>query len=207
MDSSGYISITRQSGLLKELQTVANNIANLSTTGFRREGLVFAETVRPLDGEGGGISMATARARFTDDSAGDKTLTGGKLDLAIDGPGFFLLDTPDGQRLTRAGGFSSSGDGFLMTPTGYNVLDSGGAPIFLPPDGGEIGISRDGTISVQGRPIAQVGIYEVEFPEMLQREGGVMFSYDGEPTPAENSTVNKVTLKVQMLTQSLKWHG
>lgn len=102
MDTTGYIALTRQSGLLKELQAVANNIANISTTGFRREGVVFAEALQALDVEGGGVAMTSARVRFTDGNAGSSTNTGGNFDLAIDGPGFFMVETPAGDRLTRA---------------------------------------------------------------------------------------------------------
>lgn len=191
MDTSGYVGLTRQSGLLKELQAVANNIANISTTGFRREGVVFAESVQALEVEGGSVSMATARVRFTDDISGSMTQTGGTFDLAIDGPGFFMVETPQGERLTRAGNFTPNADGDLVTFTGYRVLDSGGSPIFIPPDAGEIGIAEDGTMSVNGRPIAQIGIYNVDDPQSLTREDGVMFKADGNALPAENPRVKQ----------------
>lgn len=189
MDTTGYIALTRQSGLLKELQAVANNIANISTTGFRREGVIFAEALKALDTEGGGIAMTSARVRFTDSAVGNLSQTGGPLDLAIDGPGFFMVETPEGERLTRAGSFSSNADGDLVTMTGYRVLDSGGAPIFIPPDAGLVGIAEDGTVSANGRLIAQIGVFEVEDPQMMTRANGVMFQFDADPQPAENSFV------------------
>lgn len=189
MDTTGYIALTRQTGLLKELQAVANNIANISTTGFRREGVVFAEALQALDVEGGGIAMTSARVRFTDGSAGSSTNTGGDFDLAIDGPGFFMVETPAGDRLTRAGSFSTNADGDLVSMTGYRVLDSGGAPIFMPPDTGKVGIAQDGTITIGGRPTAQIGIFEVDNPQMLLREDGVLFRSETEVIPAENSRV------------------
>lgn len=189
MDSSGYIGITRQSGLLKELQSIANNIANISTDGYRREGVVFAEHLQPLDGTGGGVSMATARVRFTDEANGTATSTGGTFDLALNGPGFFMVETPLGNRLTRAGNFTPNANGDLVTMTGHPVLDASGAPIFIPPDASEVGIAADGTVSANGRPLAQIGLYEVENPQMLIREDGVLFRADAEPFPAENTRV------------------
>ncbi len=191
MVSTGYIGITRQSGLLKELQTVANNIANISTTGFRREGVVFAESVQPLDAAGGGVSMATARVRFTDEAGGTMTRTGGRFDLAIDGPGFFMVETPQGNRLTRAGSFTPNGEGDLVSATGFRVLDAGGAPVFIPPDAEDVGIAEDGSVSANGRPVAQIGVFEVENPQLLLREDGVMFRSDAEPLPAEDSRVKQ----------------
>lgn len=191
METSGYIALTRQSGLLKEMQTVANNIANISTTGFRREGVVFAETLRELDAEGGGIAMANAKVRFTDANTGGMSPTGGDFDLAIDGAGYFMVETPLGERLTRAGNFATNSDGDLVTLSGYRVLDSGGAPIFIPPDSGRVGISSDGTISANGKLLAQVGVFEVENPAMMTREDGVLFISDQEALPSENPNVKQ----------------
>ena len=87
MDLAGYVALTRVSGLAKELQSVANNIANLSTTGYRREGVVFAEMVQALSAEGGSVAMTEARARYTDELRGALRETGGTLDLAIEGEG------------------------------------------------------------------------------------------------------------------------
>ena len=189
MDTTGYVALTRQSGLLKELQAVANNIANISTTGFRREGIVFAEEVQALNTEGGSVAMTSARVRFTDRSAGSLTQTSGMFDLAISGPGFFMLETPGGERLTRAGSFSVNGEGDLASMTGHRVLDSGGSPIFISPDAGRVGIAKDGTVSIAGRPTAQIGIFEVENPGALMRQDGVMFSSESEAVPAESSTI------------------
>ena len=85
MDLAGYVALTRQSGLAKELQSVANNIANLSTTGYRREGVIFAEEVRALPLEGGSVAMTAARARYSDELQGTLQETAGTLDLAIEG--------------------------------------------------------------------------------------------------------------------------
>ena len=78
MDLAGYVAITRQAGLAKEMQSVANNIANLSTTGYRREGVVFAEMVQALPTEGGSVAMTEARARYTDDLQGGLVETGAR---------------------------------------------------------------------------------------------------------------------------------
>ena len=190
MDSS-YVAIGRQSGLMNELRTVANNIANISTTGFRREGVVFAEMVEALDVEGGSVSMSDARVRFTDDLSGGYTQTGGALDLAISGPGFFMIETPNGERLSRAGNFATNAEGELVTMDGYRVLDSGGSPIFVPQDGSEVAIATDGTMSSNGQPIAQIGVYEMENPQSLIREDGVMFRFDDAPLVAERSQVKQ----------------
>lgn len=189
MDNAGYTSLTRQSGLLKEMQTVANNIANISTTGYRREGVIFSEMVQALDAEGGSISMAQARGRMTDTAQGALAQTGGTFDFAIEGSGFFSLETPDGQRLTRSGSFTPNGEGELVTMDGHRVLDAGGAAIFIPPDAQNIALAPDGTLSADGRPLAQLGIVEPVSALNLIREGGTSYRVDGEVLPTENPAV------------------
>jgi len=85
MDNAGYTTLTRQAGLLREMSTVANNLANLSTTGFRKEGVIFAEHVKALDGKESSLSMATATVRLTMQQQGTLTQTNGSFDFAIEG--------------------------------------------------------------------------------------------------------------------------
>ncbi len=189
MDLAGYVALTRQSGLLKEMQAVANNIANVSTTGFRREGVLFAETVRALPVEGGSIAMAEARGRWTDGTQGVLVQSGGVLDLAIEGEGFFRVMTPAGERLTRAGAFSRNGEGDIVTPDGHLLLDEGGGPINIPFEAQAIAVAADGTLSVDGQPAALIGVVTTEDATRLFRETGVLFRYEDDLLPAEGAAV------------------
>ncbi|MFU8776472.1 MAG: flagellar hook-basal body complex protein [Roseovarius sp.] len=188
MESAGYTTLTRQSGLLRELQVVANNIANAATTGYRQEGLIFSEFVKRTEG-GPSLSMARGNVRMTSMLQGPLTLTGGTFDLAIEGEGFFLIETPSGDRLTRAGNFALSAQGDLVTPDGFRVLDAGGAPVFVPPDATGIGLSPDGTLSDNGRPLAQIGLVRPINGFDMIREDGVMFRADGGFEPVEEGRV------------------
>lgn len=175
MDSAAYVALTRQNGLLKELQITANNIANASTTGYRAEGVVFAEMIKASDSEGGSISMTDARVRYTSERGGGLSQTGGTFDVAIQGDGYFQVETPNGVRLTRNGAFTPNAENELTTFDGYRVLDSGGAPIFIPPDQPDISISSDGTISNAEGPISQIGVVAPVEEADLLREDGVFF--------------------------------
>jgi len=177
MDNAGYTALTRQSGLMAEMRTIANNIANANTTGFRAEGVIFAEHIKQTGGDS--VSMATASVRDTVLTQGALAQTGGPFDLAIEGDGFFLIDTPSGQRLTRAGSFTPNEVGDLVTMDGHPVLDAGGAPVFIPTGIGPVGIAPDGTISAGGRPVGQIGLFLPEDPLTLTREDGVRFSSNG----------------------------
>ena len=185
MENAGYTALSRQSGLMREMRIVANNIANAATTGFRQEGLIFSEHIKAME-TGGSISMAGATVRNTSMVQGALTQTGGVLDLAIEGDGFFQIETPKGMRLTRAGSFSPNGEGDLVTNDGYRVLDAGGAPVFIPPDASDLSVAADGTISTQGRPLTRIGLVMPVDMNGLIREDGVMFRAGGEVEPSEN---------------------
>ncbi|WP_108483862.1 flagellar hook-basal body complex protein [Oceaniglobus ichthyenteri] len=189
MDNSIYTTLTRQSGLMREMQLVANNIANMSTTGFRKEGVIFSEFVKKLDDDAPSLSMAAAHGRLTDQQQGVLTQTGGQFDFGIEGEGFFLVETPDGQALTRAGAFTPSAEGELVTPDGYRLLDNGGAPVFVPPDARSIAMATDGTFSADGQPLAQIGLWRPGAPEDMTRRDGVMFNLSAPPEPVLEGTI------------------
>ena len=183
MDNAVYTSLTRMSGLAREMQAIANNIANASTHGFRKEGVIFSEHVAALDG-GPSLSMATGRIRHTSHLQGGTEYTGGAFDMAIQGEGYFLIETPDGQALTRAGNFLPNAAGELVNPEGMRLLDAGGAPIFVPPDAGEISLSKDGTLSAGSQPLAEIGLWAPERPEDVTRRGGLLFGLEIRRSPS-----------------------
>lgn len=209
MDNASYTTLTRQSGLLREIQVLANNIANISTTGFRREGLIFSEYVQQLDRQEAPLSMAAANAHQTYLTQGTMSMTGGQLDLAIEGDGFFLIETPQGERLTRAGHFATNAAGEMVTPDGHRLLDIGGAPVFVPAEAGNVAIARDGTISADGQPLGQIGLVQPEDPHQIRRATGVLHEATGPlgPVPEailyqgflEDSNVNPISEMARMI--------
>jgi len=189
MDATSYTTLTRQSGLLREMDIIANNIANISTSGFRKEGLVFSEFVQEMEGGETSLSMANGNVRALDRAQGPLTQTGATFDFAIEGDGFFLLDEGEQQTLTRAGSFTPNQDGELVASDGARLLDGGGAPIFVPPDAKSVALAPDGTLSADGVPLNQVGLYMPEDPTTLSRQEGTRFSTDGALLPAENTVI------------------
>lgn len=188
MDNAGYVALARQSGLMREIQIIANNIANASTGGFRREGLIFAEHVVDT-GDAPSLSMASGTVRHVDLSQAGLTATGGTFDLAISGRGFFLVETPGGNRLTRAGAFTPSPDGELVNPDGHRLLDEAGGAVAVP-RGAAVSIAGDGTVSSGGRPVARIGLWEPADPLTLGYRSGVMLE-GGELQPAEGGTIHQ----------------
>ena len=182
MENASYTTLTRQSGLMREMSVIANNIANANTTGYRQEGLIFSEIVQSID-NAPSLSMATARARATSLMPGTVSQTGGPYDLAIEGDGFFLIQTPAGERLSRAGHFMPNNQGELVTPDGHRVLDAGGAPLFVPQNSGPISIASDGTMSADGQLLGQVGVVQPSAGTQIIRDDGVHFRADGPFEP------------------------
>ncbi len=187
MDVAGYVALTRQSGLDKELQIVANNIANISTTGYQREGVVFAEMVQILPTEGGSVAMAEARGRYADDLQGALVPTGGDLDFAIEGDGYFMVMSPAGERLTRAGAFTRDGTGQVTSMDGWPLLDEGGGTIIIPFEAERIVLGPDGTLGVDGEPVAKLGLVKPVDVTQIAREAGVLYRVDGATEPVEET--------------------
>ena len=187
---------------------IANNIANASTIGFRRqqpvqEGFydVFVQKLsRPmrfdLEGApGGGVKVVET---FTDTAAGAVASTDNPLNVALTGPGFLAVDTPQGERFTRAGHFTVDLDGQLATPDGFKVQGAGGASIDA--RGGDLLIANDGTVRVDGATTGQLRLVEFEDPHMLGREGGSLYRASEaalrRSTEAENTTVVNKALEM-----------
>lgn len=177
METAGYVTLTRQSGLMREMEIIAHNIANAATTGFRQQGLVFSEYIEAVQ-NGDSLSMAAARVKKTSLAQGILTQTGNPLDLAIEGNGYFQLETPDGVRLTRAGAFNVNATGDIVSADGHLVLDIDGAPINVPPGEADVTVAADGTLSLGDQLLGQLGIVEPEQGADLRREAGVLFQTD-----------------------------
>jgi flagellar basal-body rod protein FlgF len=208
MDAAGYTTLTRQSGLMREMQVVANNIANISTTGFRREGVMFEEFIQRTD-DGPSLSMAHGDARVMDMSQAGLSKTGATFDLAIQGAGFFQIQTPTGPQLTRAGSFTPDATGALVNADGYGLLDEGGAPVVVPAGAGQVAISQDGTLSADGATLGRIGLWEPSDPLTLQHQAGTNFTATGlQPAQGgsilqgylEDSNVNAVSEIARMIT-------
>lgn len=189
MDNAIYAALTRQSGLMREMQTVANNMANISTAGFRREGVIFSEHVAALDGNEPSLSMADAYGRNVNLSQGPISNTGGTFDFAIEGEGFFMVQTAQGNQLTRAGSFTPGPEGDLVNMDGHPLLDSGGSTISVPLNAKNVALAKDGTLSADGQLIAQVGVYLPTDPNGLVHNGGTLFSAEAGAEQIENPVI------------------
>lgn len=189
MDNALYVNLSRQTALMRELSTIATNIANMNTSGFRREASVFSEYIKAVDGPVGSLSMTAARSRYADASQGVLTQTNGMFDVAIEGDGYFQVETPFGQRLTRAGAFTPNPQNELVTMEGYRVLNAAGGPVFIPPDARNVSIAPDGSLSADGRLIDQLGMATIDNPGALRRAAGTLLEAVEPVRPATDARI------------------
>ncbi len=176
---------------MREFSAIANNIANSSTTGYKAERAVFSEFIaRTQRGAAvnGSTSIGRLAAHVSDFSDGGLRHTGGTLDLAITGEGFFQVQLDDGVGLTRAGHFLTDDIGRVIDPAGNAVLDVGGGEIIIPPDAATISVASDGTLSIDGEEFAIVGVVRAD-PISLSRLGGNYWQ-SAETEPVETPTIS-----------------
>ena len=209
MDDTLLIALSRQTTLQRELDIVANNIANVNTTGFKTDGAVFAEYLQSaaraedLPTPDQRLSFVQDRMSWHDMSQGTFQQTSNPLDVAIDGEGMLVVQTDRGERYTRNGSLQISNTGELVTSNGDKVLGDSG-PIVLQPTDRDIVITKDGTIKVrEGISLTSDStrgkLRLVTFANMqqLQKDGGSTFmAPDGvQPQPVQNVNVIQGTLE------------
>jgi flagellar basal-body rod protein FlgF len=167
MQSSLYVSLSAQVSLQKRLETIAHNIANSSTAGFRAEEVKF-ETLLSQAAPNP-VAFANAEQTYLSRRAGELVRTDNPFDLAVEGDAWLAIDTPAGRVYTRDGRMRMTDAGELQTLNGQPILDIGGAPVQLDPNGGTPQIARDGTIVQGNRQIGAIGLFTIDEAAHLTR--------------------------------------
>lgn len=192
MDNTMYVGLSQQMLLLRKLDIVANNIANADTNGFKLETLMSADDpVTPTGAKAGlqTLQFVLDQGVARDFSQGSMITTGASLDVALNGMGFFQVQTANGVRYTRDGRFTTDPQGRLVTQAGDPVLDAGGAPITLNAANGAVSIGRDGSISQntpgqsQSQQVAKIGVVRFDSLSALSKEGAGLFVNTSNQTP------------------------
>ena len=185
-----YVSLSAQMALEKRMDTIANNIANLNTPGFRADGVKFDTVLSQSGGES--VAFASSGRPYISRQAGPMEYTGNSLDVAIGGDGWFALSTPGGQVYTRDGRFHLNAQGELQSVKGYSVLDPGGGPISLDPAAGPVEIRQDGSISQGGKPLGAIGLFLLPPQASLTHYDNSAVKSDQAGVVAEDLTTNTV---------------
>ncbi len=184
------VSLSAQIALQRRLDTVANNVANMNTGGFRADGVTF-ETVLSKAGETS-TAFVNSGATYISRMQGSVTRTDNPLDVAMQGEGWLAIKTPGGTAYTRDGRLQMSPNGDLQTLNGYPVLDAGGAGILLQANGGPPSIAADGMITQAGQQVGALGLYTIPDNAKLTRYGNSAVVPDQAPTPILDFATNSV---------------
>ncbi len=201
---SGDLYLLSAGALLQQMRmdTISNNLANVSTTGYKQDKIVFRNNpelpapeteLTPLPITDQVISPYTPpMEQVLDFTQGPLQKTDNPLDVAIEGRGFFKIETPQGIRYTRRGSFVINEKGVLSTPEGYPVLGQGG-PITI--DQGKVVIHHDGTVTVNGEESGQLEIVDFSQPYELKRQGETLFAPTNDSSitemPADGATISQ----------------
>jgi flagellar basal-body rod protein FlgF len=191
LDTPGYVILSRLGAQLRATEVLANNIANVDTPSFRAERAVFAQRaerqrdVASRAAGGGTVTYAWDRATWRDAATGPVSVTGNPLDVAIRGDGFFAVETPRGERYTRAGRFGLDGERRLVDAEGHPVLDARGTPITFAAADSRIEIQGDGTVRSQNGVVGRLRVVRFEDPQRMRAEGSRLFAADEPPEPME----------------------
>lgn len=174
------------------LDTTANNIANASTAGFHGDRVSFREALTAARSPD--LASVSITATRIDTQSGALQPTQNPLDVALDGDGYFGVNTAGGTRYTRAGNFQVDDGGNLCTPDGNTVRGDGGGPISLPPEAKVIAIGIDGSVSADGVSVGRLELTRFA-PAQLTRQGGTLYAAAGAPQPGDPPKVRSGMLE------------
>lgn len=176
MGETTLIHLARMMGLERKLDVLARNVANSETTGYRAREVSFREYLKPEKGvddtgkKERPLSLVDPRFQFSNLSQGAVQPTGNPLDLAIQGEGYFVVKTSQGDRYTRAGALTIDSSGRLTTLSGEPIIGRNG-PLQVPPNDGDVNVAADGTLSTKRGVLGQLRIVGFADPKLLQPVG------------------------------------
>ena len=171
------------------MDVIANNLANMTTPAFKGEDMLFVEHLKKT-GENDRVSLVQDIGLLRNLGEGPMTKTDNPLDLAISGPGYFVVETVDGERYTRNGTFQLDAQGQIVTTQGDPVLGADGNPITIPVNEPQISVARDGSVSAGETLVSRIQIVSFENEQALEKQSNSLLARgDQEPQAAEEGEV------------------
>lgn len=190
MDMNAPVGLSGQLALARRLETIASNVANAGTPGYKAEAVTFATVVsrtQPFQ-----TSFVFDGGPHVDMAGGGFKQTGNPLDVAVRGKGFLAISTPQGTAYTRDGRMQILPTGDLVTLEGHPVLDVGGGPLTANPNGGALDISNDGTLRQNGRALGALGLFDLDLSKGYGRYENASFIPAAPATAIDDFTENGV---------------
>lgn len=189
MENALLVGLSRQIALGRELDVIANNVANSGTNGYKSRSSRFEEFTMPgakaetFKSQDRALSFVIDAGTPLDISQGPIETTGNPLDAAVKGDSFFVVQTPAGERYTRNGSFTLNNQGQLVTSDGYPVLTDGG-PVTIPQQETGLTIGPDGTLSTTQGQRGKLRLVKFADARTLSNQGANLFSSSVQPQPA-----------------------
>jgi flagellar basal-body rod protein FlgF len=177
MGNGIYIALSGAVAQSTALDVVSENVANAGTAGFRAERLSFGKYLGTANGKDSAFVQAAQTK--TDTSPGQMRETGNPLDLALQGDGFFAIDTPRGVRYTRAGDFQLDGQGRIVNPDGFAARAKGGGAIKVPPDASQVTVGDDGTVYADENEVGKLELARFAPGNALHETGSLFMAAPG----------------------------
>jgi flagellar basal-body rod protein FlgF len=221
MENTSYIALSRQSALWREMEVVANNMANTNTPSYKAEQVMFRDFMVKTKTDstpfGRKVDFVQDAGLLRDTREGPMSQTGAPLDISIHNEGYFVVDTPSGPRYSREGHFRLDETGMVVNSAGYPLMQTSGQPIVFAPNETQITVSGDGTVSTENGTIGQIRVVKFGNEQNLQNAGSGMFMTNDTPTNIdrpqlvqgmlEQSNVQPVTEMTNMMTILRNYEG
>lgn len=167
MTNSIYVGLSGQFAMMQKLDTIARNLAHISTVGYRAENVTFGTTIAQAGSDN--VAFSRAGKLTINQESGAIQKTGNPLDIAVKGDSWLAVQTPTGVAYTRDGRLKIDSSGQLVNMKGYPIVDAGQAPIQLPPGGPAPIISSDGSVSQNGQNVGSIGLFTIPTDAILTR--------------------------------------
>lgn len=188
METAGYIALSNQMVLRQKMDVIAQNLANVNTSGFQGESMMFVEHLQSTE-DGKTLSFVQNLAMVRNLNPGPLTPTDNPLDVAIRGEGYFQVETPTGERFTRNGAFTLDAQGRLVTADNHPVLSTAGGQIVIPIDDRSISIARDGTVSTETGELGRIGVFTFENEQKLTKTSAGLFDAGDQEAEAKREPI------------------
>jgi flagellar basal-body rod protein FlgF len=190
MNNAISVGLSGLMALERRLETVAHNVANSNTVGFRAEAVRFATKLEQAGDTN--LAFAARGGEYLNMQQGARISTGNALDVAVSGDAFMAQARDTGTVYTRDGRMEISPEGQLRSLDGFPVLDAGGAPIQVNVKGGPLTITNDGSIIQDKRRVGAIGLFDLADPKLMQQQGSAGFEYSGFAEPVTDFRRNSI---------------
>lgn len=185
METPLVVTLARQLSARDQMSVISNNIANMSTNGYKAERLLFRDYFART-GSGDAVVFPERAGLHRMTHPGPIEQTSNPLDLALRGDGYFVVETSAGLRFTRNGHFALNDKGQLINSQGDPVMAVGNQPIVFDQGTKDISVAEDGTVSADEKQVGKIRVVRFANPQQLERQGGTLFKTGQEPLEASD---------------------